>query len=76
MMLEKLQEIYEEITGDFDTVLTDDMVINEDLSLSSIGKIQLVYAIEESFNVDIPSKAIKEFIKIKDIVNFLNENVK
>lgn len=75
-MLEKLQEIYEEITGDFDTVLTGDMIINEDLSLSSIGKFQLVYAIEEYFNIDIPSNAIREFIKIKDLVKFLNENVK
>lgn len=74
MMLEKLQEIYEEITGDFDTVLTGDMIINEDLSLSSIGKFQLVYAIEECFDIDIPSNAIREFVKIEDIIKFLSEN--
>lgn len=73
-MLDKLQEIYEEVTGDFDITLTPDMVIDEDLNLSSIGKIQLVYAIEEKFDLEIPSKAIRQFVKIENIIEFLKEN--
>lgn len=74
-MLNELQNIYEEITGDFDTKLTEEMVIDEEMNLSSIGKIQLIYAIEDKFNVEIPAKAIREFIKVEDMIKYLNENI-
>lgn len=74
-MLNDLQTVFEEITGDYETELKPEMVINEDMNLSSIGKIQLIYAIEDKFNIDIPSKAIRKFITVNDIIDFLNENV-
>lgn len=74
-MIDKLQEIFEEITGDYETELKPEMVINEDMNLTSIGKIQLIYAIEDRFDVEISSKAIRQFISVGDIIDFLNENV-
>lgn len=74
-MLNKLQTIFEDITGDYQTKLTGDMLINEDLNISSIGRIQLVYAIEDKFGIEIPAKEIRKFICVNDVIEFLEKTV-
>lgn len=73
-MLEALQEIYADLIGDYETVLTPKTKIDKDLKLSSLGKIQLICAIEEKFDIEIPNEKYKTFKKIKDIIDFIEEN--
>ena len=73
-MLEILREIYSEMTGDYDTVITPKTKIDSEMKLSSLGKVQFVFKLEEKFDIEIPSSAIRKFKTVKDVINFLEKN--
>lgn len=73
-MLEILKEIYSEISGDYDTEITPKTKIENDLNLSSLGKIQLICNIEDRFDVEIPATEIRKFKTVKDLIKFLEKN--
>lgn len=74
-MLEKLQEMYNSITG------TDSFEINlktkiKDLQLSSLALIQLICEIEDTFDIEISNKELQNFITVGNIVTVLEKKVK
>lgn len=73
-MFEKLIEIYREMTGNNEIVITPKTKIKDGLELSSLGKVQLIYAIEEAFDIEIPNKAISSFKTVQNIVDYLEQN--
>ena len=73
-MLEQLIRIYVELTGNEDVAITPKTRIDEDLSLSSLGKVQLVCAVEDHFDIEIPNKALSKFKTVQDIVRYLEKN--
>ena len=74
-MFETLKTIYYETTGNYDLDLTPAMLLDKDLRLSSYGKIQLICAIEDYFDIEIPNKSLKRFKAVNDIVKYLEKNV-
>lgn len=72
-MFETLKEIYYETTGNYELDLQPKMVIDRDLGLSSYGKIQLICAIEDYFEIEIPNKELRHFKKVNDIVEYLDK---
>ena len=70
-MLEKLNKIIREYKGDKTVNLTPDMVIRQDLGMSSFDLIQLISEIEDDFDIEIPDEAIRNFKTIADILDFL-----
>lgn len=70
-MLEVLQSIYEEITGNYERKLTPDTEITNDLIGSSFGVIQLICGIEDHFDIEIPNKTLRSFKRIRDIMDYL-----
>ena len=70
-MLEKLNKIIREYKGDITINITPNMIIKEDLGMSSFDLIQLVCEIEDEFNVEILDGSIRDFKTISDIINFL-----
>ena len=52
-MLEQLKAIYFELTGNSDADITPKTKIADGLGLSSLGKVQLVCAIEDHFDIEI-----------------------
>lgn len=75
--LEKLKEIFKEIIDsdiDLDTI-TEKTNIKEDLGLNSIGIMYLVVAIEQEFNVLMHNSSIESFNTIKDVIDFIEENI-
>lgn len=73
-MLETLQEIYSNITGDYDTEITPKTKIEDGMNLSSLGKVQLICSIEDRFDVEIPATEIRKFKTVKDLMKFLEKN--
>ena len=71
-MLTDLQNIYNNITGNSDFILTPDMKIT-DLGLSSLGLIQLVCAMEDEYDIEIRNSDLKKFKTVKNVVDCLKE---
>lgn len=74
-MIERLQNIFHELTGRTDIIITPKTSLNnKEYNFSSFAMIQLVCAIEDEFDIEIPNSAIKKFKTVKDVVDFLKKN--
>ena len=47
----------------------------EDLGLDSLDKIELLYAIEESFGIEFENEEMQSFITIRDIVKSIEKKI-
>lgn len=74
-MLERLQKIFNETTGRTDIVITPKTKLNnKEYNFSSFAIIQLICAIEDEFDIEIPNAKIKKFRTVSDIIKFLEKN--
>lgn len=71
-MFEKLQQLYNEISGREDIKLNPQMKL-KDLELSSLGLVQLICAIEDEFDIEISNKDLKNFKSVKNVVDYLEK---
>lgn len=74
MLLDKLQSIFNEVTGQSDISLTKRTKINDDIGLSSFARIRLLCAVEDEFGIQIPNSALMSFKTVGDIIKYLNKN--
>lgn len=76
-MLERLQNIINEISGRDDIVITPKSKINnKEYNFSSFALIQLICAIEDEFDVEIPNSQIKKFKTVNDVISFIESQNK
>lgn len=47
----------------------------DDLGADSLDTVELVMALEEEFNIEIPDEDAEKILKVKDAVLYLNEHV-
>ena len=73
-MLDILKEIYYEVTGNDAQQITPKTKLNDELGLSSFGKIQLICALEDRFDISIPNKVLSSFKTVDDILKYLKKN--
>lgn len=74
-IIEKLQELSRNVLGRDDIVLTAKTKF-EDLGVSSFGMVQIVCAIEDEFDIEIPNAAIKSINSVPNAVRFLKKQLK
>ena len=74
-MLEKLQQIFREITGVSDIEITEKTKIKKISNVSSLTMVQLICAIEEEFDIEIPNSQIKKFKTVKDVIIFIESAI-
>ena len=74
-IIEKLQELSRNVLGRDDIVLTAKTKF-EDLGVSSFGMVQIVCAIEDEFDIEIPNAAIKSINSVPNAVRFLKKQIK
>jgi len=70
-MLEQLQEIVRQFTGDAGLVLTGGTVLRTDLGLNSYELVELVCKVEDAFDVEIPDRAISGLKTVQHVLDFL-----
>lgn len=73
-MLDKLQLLYNTVSGREDLILTPKTKIDQ-LGLSSLGLIQLICQIEDYFDIEVDNRDLIRFKTVKDIINYLNKNI-
>lgn len=70
-MLEKLQKIVEDTLGVTDVAITADTHIINDLNADSLDVVELIMAIEESFDVSIDDSEAEKMETVGDLINHL-----
>ena len=72
-MIKRIEEIFSQITGLTDLNFTEKTRLTKDFDISSLAIIQLVCAIEDEFDIEIPNSQIKKFKTVKDIISFIEK---
>ncbi|EAH4837059.1 acyl carrier protein [Campylobacter coli] len=66
--------VVEQLSIDADAVKMESKII-EDLGADSLDVVELIMALEEKFEVEIPDSDAEKLIRIEDVVNYI-ENLK
>lgn len=72
-MFEKVKEVIaQELMVDEENI-TMESTIREDLGADSLAVVDLVMALEDEFNVEIPDEDLESIKTVKDIVDYLTD---
>ena len=75
-MFEKFVEILaDQLDVDKDTI-TGETKIAEDLNADSLDVVEMLMAIEDEFNIEIPDEEIENFKTVNDVVEYIQNNAK
>lgn len=72
-MLEKVKEIVAESLNVEESTLSETTSFKEDLGADSLDLFEMVMALEESFNVEIPSEDLEKIKTIKDVKDYIEK---
>lgn len=76
MTFDKVKEIIMETLSCGQDNITLEATLMDDLGADSLDAVELNMALEEAFNITIPDEALADFVTVKDIVDYIDENVK
>ena len=71
---EKLKEIIIEQLGVDEGIIKEEATFVEDLSADSLDIVELVMAIEDEFEIEIPDKAAESIVTVKDVIDYIKNN--
>lgn len=72
-VFEKVQKIVSEQLGVNETEVKPEASFANDLGADSLDTVELVMALEEEFNIEIPDEAAEGIATVQDAVNFIVE---
>ncbi len=73
-ILEKVKGIIVEQLGVTDTAVTMEASFIDDLGADSLDIVELVMAIEEEFDMEIPDSDAEKVVTVGDVVNYIKDN--
>ena len=74
-IFEKVKAIIVEQLGVADTAVTMEASFIDDLGADSLEIVELVMAIEEEFDIEIPDSDAEKVVTVGDVVDYIKENV-
>ena len=74
-VFEKVKGIIVEQLGVSDTAVTMEASFIDDLGAVSLDIVELVMAIEEEFDIEIPDADAEKVVTVGDVVDYIKENV-
>ena len=74
-IFEKVKEIIVEQLGVAETAVTMEASFIDDLGADSLDIVELVMAIEEEFDIEIPDADAEKVVTVGDVVDYIKENV-
>ena len=72
-MLEKITQIIQENTGNYELIINEDTILLADLGLSSLDLLNLVCIVEDEFDIEIPDRVVWQFKTVGDVMKFIEE---
>lgn len=70
---EKVKEIISKQLGVDAEKVTPGSSFIDDLGADSLDTVELVMALEEAFNIEIPDEDAEKIIKVQDAITYINE---
>ena len=74
-VLEKVKDIIVEQLGVSDTAVTMEASFIDDLGADSLDIVELIMALEEEFDMEIPDADAEKVVTVGDVVDYIKENV-
>ena len=71
----KVKEIIVEQLGVAETAVVAEASFIDDLGADSLDIVELVMAIEEEFDIEIPDSDAEKVVTVGDVVDYIKENV-
>ena len=75
-VLEKVKGIIVEQLGVAENSVTLEASFIDDLGADSLDIVELVMALEEEFDIEIPDGDAEKVVTVEDVVEYIKENVK
>ncbi len=74
MVFEKVKSIITEQLGiSTDTVIGAETSLMKDLEADSLDAVEIIMAIEDEFDIEIPDEDAEKFLNIGDIIKYIEE---
>lgn len=74
-IFEKVKEIIVEQLGVADTAVTLEASFIDDLGADSLDIVELIMALEEEFDIEIPDADAEKVVTVNDVVDYIKDHV-
>ena len=74
-VFDKIKEIIVEQLGVAENSVTEEASFIDDLGADSLDIVELVMALEEEFDIEIPDNDAEKVVTVGDVVDYIKENV-
>ena len=74
-IFEKVKEIIIEQLGVAEAAVTSEASFIDDLGADSLDIVELIMALEEEFDIEIPDADAEKVVTVGDVVEYIKENV-
>ncbi|HJJ03242.1 MAG: acyl carrier protein [Clostridia bacterium] len=74
-VFDKVKEIIVEQLGVAETAITPDASFIDDLGADSLDIVELIMALEEEFDLEIPDADAEKVVTVNDVVEYIKDNV-
>ena len=74
-IFDKVKEIIIEQLGVAEDAVTEDAAFIDDLGADSLDIVELIMALEEEFDIEIPDSDAEKVVTVGDVVEYIKENV-
>lgn len=75
MVFEKVREIIAEQLGTDENNVTIDTHLMKDLEADSLDAVEIIMAIEDEYDIEIPDEDAEKFQSVSDLVKFIEANL-
>ncbi len=73
-IFEKVKKIIVEQLGVADTSVTMEASFIDDLGADSLDIVELIMALEEEFDMEIPDEDAEKIVSVSDVVDYIKDN--
>ena len=73
-MLERIKEIVSENLGVDSAQITEGSSFKDDLGAESLDLFEMVMALEDEYEIEIPTEDLEQIATVGDVINYINEH--
>jgi acyl carrier protein len=73
-MLEQIKEMIAENLGVDESSITEEASFKEDLGADSLDLFELIMALEEAFELEIPTDELEKMVTVGDVVEYIKSH--
>ncbi len=74
-IFEKVKGVIVDQLGVSEDTVTKEATFLDDLGADSLDIVELIMALEEAFDIEIPDEEVEKAITVKDVVDYITEKV-